>query len=108
MKKKGNLKCKIENINQNVYNAPEKGKLNDPFFKTLELAERWGCCPGTIRNKKDSLDWFKTPGGREYRFSKDSVFEYEQKQMQSRKEVSKKTKKKRKALSTPKKIWRVE
>jgi len=103
-------KLAIENINQKMYNAPENGNLSNHFFKTLELAKRWGCSVNTIKNyaKKDLLDWFKTPGGREYRFPKDSVFEFEQKQMQSRKEVRKRTKKKRKALSALKKEWRVE
>jgi hypothetical protein len=82
----------------------------DDFFNTKTLAKRWHCSTGTIINyaKSDLISYFKTPGGREYRFPKDAIYEYEQCQSQNKGEVNKKPKKKRKALSTPKKIWRVE
>ena len=50
----------------------------------------------------------KTPGGREYRFPKDAIYKYEHDQLKNRKGNNKKPKKKRKALSTHNKKWRVE
>jgi len=82
----------------------------DDFFNTKTLAKRWLCSIGTIRNyaNGDLISHFKTPGGREFLFPKNAIYEYEQIQLQNKREVNKKPKKKRKALSAPKKIWRAE
>ncbi len=82
----------------------------DDFFTTKTLAKRWLCHTNTIRNyaNKDLILNFKTPGGRDFLFPKHAIYEYEQSQSQNRREVNKKPKKGRKALSAPKRIWRAE
>ena len=80
------------------------------FFNRNALMERWQCSSNSITNwvKNDSIPYIRTPGGRILLFPVDAILEYEQNQRKNGKEVNKKPRKKRRALSTPKKIWRVE
>jgi predicted site-specific integrase-resolvase len=79
-------------------------------YDTVALKTRWSCHENTIYNyvKQGLIPYFRTPGGRELRFPKDGIEEYEQNQILERKEVNKKTKQNRKVLSAPNKKWRAE
>ena len=80
------------------------------YFDTKALKERWHCSTNSIYNwvSEGLIPYIRTPGGRTLLFPVDGILEYEQHQRSSRREVNKKPKKKRKALSAPKKIWGAE
>ena len=80
------------------------------YFNTQTLKERWKCSKNSIYNyvKNGSIPFIRTPGGRILLFPADEIFEYESKQPPEIKKTNKVVRKKRKALSAPKKIWRAE
>jgi hypothetical protein len=82
----------------------------DCFFSRKILAKRWNCSVNTISRyvKEDLIPYLNTPGGRTLLFPIDAILDYEQNQMQNRKEVNRKPKKKRKVLSAPIRKWRAE
>jgi excisionase family DNA binding protein len=109
MKKRGK-RLRLENKNQNLYTPVNTVGLDKKFLTVNELAERWRLHRNTILNyvNKGLLPFFKPMGGRIILIPLDAIEEYEQSQLQARKGVYQKHRKKRKALSAPIKIWRVE
>ena len=49
------------------------------FYSSAELAQKWRCSLGTVRNRrrKGLISFFKAPGGRTYLYPVDAIEEFE-------------------------------